>query len=252
MNRTTTNTSIIEPINEDYEYIQYNDKLRLIHSIKDDMYQMQSIIKACNSKKRAQDWFDNKSTQELLDEMREGEFSLSDNLYQNRQNVEMGLRGYYIHRLLVNHVAIWASPIYAYYIMKLLDTYFENQRNQLQTKIEEQKPRTVPNGKQHDYKYMIWKEVTPDSNTFVVLHLVRRHKSNFRAVNNHFNNPDERWFYKDNLPISMSPNRDIKHIVKNNFAAKDISVNGFDIIINKNCLDELYGLIENYFNTYQE
>ena len=51
---------------------------------------------------------------------------------------------------------------------------------------------------------------------------------------------------------TMSPNRDIKKIAQNNFAAKDVRVNGFDIIINKNCLDELKELIENYFNTYQE
>ena len=35
---TTTPNAIIEKINDDYEWIQYNEKLRLIHSIKDDMY----------------------------------------------------------------------------------------------------------------------------------------------------------------------------------------------------------------------
>ena len=72
MESITTNTSFVanvEKINDEYEYIQYNEKLRLIHSIKDDMYQMQSIIKACNSKKPCKDWFRNQSTQELLDEM---------------------------------------------------------------------------------------------------------------------------------------------------------------------------------------
>ena len=67
-------TVIIEPINNDYEYIQFNERLRLIHSIKDDMYQMQSIINSCNSKKPCKDWFENKSTHEIIDEMRGGEF----------------------------------------------------------------------------------------------------------------------------------------------------------------------------------
>ena len=249
---TTTPNAIIEKINDDYEWIQYNEKLRLIHSIKDDMYQMQSIIKACNSKKPCKDWFRNQSTQEILEEMEGGGIPLPS----KRMDIAPGLQGYYVHRLLVNHIAIWASPRYAIYIAQLLDTYFEKQRNQLLKEkdeiINELTPRTVPKNTEHDYKYLIWKEVTPDSDTFVILHLVRRHKSNFRVVNNHFNNPDERWFYRDNLPISMSPNRDIKNIVKNNFAAKDVRVNGFDIIINKNCLDELKELIENYFNTYQE
>ena len=70
MESITTNTSFVanvEKINDEYEYIQYNEKLRLIHSIKDDMYQMQSIIKACNSKKQGKHWFDNKSTQEFIE-----------------------------------------------------------------------------------------------------------------------------------------------------------------------------------------
>ena len=151
-NATTNTNATTERINDDYEYIQYNQHLRIIHSIKDDMYQMQSIIKACKSTKRAQDWFDNKTTKELLKEMREGEFSPSENLVQNRQNVEMGLRGYYIHRLLVNHVAIWTSPIYAVYIMKLLDSHFERERHELIDEIQQQKPRMVPTNKEHNYR----------------------------------------------------------------------------------------------------
>ena len=254
---TTTPNAIIEKINDDYEWIQYNEKLRLIHSIKDDMYQMQSIIKACNSNKLCADWFRNQSTKDLLEHI-SGSMGIpiDEKSYENRPNLSINLRGIYVHRLLVNHIAIWASPAYAWDVMQLLDKYYENERNKLLKEkdeiINQLTPRTVPRNTEHDYKYLIWKEVTPDSNTFVILHLVRRHKSNFRVVNNHFNNPDERWFYRDNLPIAMSPNRDIKNIVKNNFAANDVRVNGFDIIINKNCLDELKELIENYFNTYQE
>ena len=113
-------------------------------------------------------------------------------------------------------------------------------------------PRAVPQNSEHDYKYLIWKETRQESNTFVILHLVRRHKSSFRAVNKHFKNLEQRWFYRENLPISMSPNRDITKIVRNNFAAKDARVHRSDIIINKNCLDELHDLIEEYFDNFQE
>ena len=35
--------------------------------------------------------------------------------YENREKLPNGLRGYYVHRLLVNAVAMWASPkIYFY------------------------------------------------------------------------------------------------------------------------------------------
>ncbi len=253
---TITSNAITEQINDDYEWIQYNEKLRLIHSIKDDMYQMQSIIKSCNSNKKANDWFRNQSTQEILEEMATTGNPALDKSYEKRDNLPNGLRGIYIHRLLVNNIAMWASPKYSIYIMQLLDNYYEKQHNQIIKEkddiINNLTPRTVPKNTEHDYKYLIWKEVLPESNTFVILHLVRRHKSNFRVVNNHFNNLNERWFYRDNLPISMSPNRDIKNIIKNNFAAKDVRVNGFDIIINKNYLEELHSLIEKYFETYQE
>ena len=139
------------------------------------MYQMQSIIKACNSNKLCADWFRNQSTKDLLEHI-SGSMGIpiDEKSYENRPNLSINLRGIYVHRLLVNHIAIWASPVYAWDVMQLLDTYFEKQRNQLQTKIEEQKPRLVPNGKQNVYKYMIWKENNNDKPGYIRLHLVRR------------------------------------------------------------------------------
>ena len=58
MSATNDQTATIQAINNDYEYIQYNQHLRLIHSIKDDMYQMQSIITVCKSTKNAFHWFE--------------------------------------------------------------------------------------------------------------------------------------------------------------------------------------------------
>ena len=63
-------TIIREPINSEYEYIQYNKKLRIIHSIDDDMYQVKSIIEACHSDKLSKDWYRNQETQELLNAFR--------------------------------------------------------------------------------------------------------------------------------------------------------------------------------------
>ena len=249
MDNKTTNTSIIEPINDDYEYIQYNDKLRLIHSIKDDMYQMQSIITSCNSNKQADKWFNNQSTQELLNEIANVENYGRSNLYQNKQNPEMGLRGYYVHRLLVNHVAIWASSKYSYYIIKLLDNYFEKQREELQNKITEQQPRLVPNGKQKCYKYMIWRE---DINKpgYIRLHLVRRNTKSFYELTSIYKS-DACWYFRDKLPISMTPNEDIKQLVKHNFTGDEASIKSCNIDIKIELLDKLKGLITNYFDNMQ-
>ena len=207
MSSTTTNTATstpatIEAINEDYEFIQYNDKLRLIHSINDDMYQMQSIITSCQSSKQVRHWFDNKTTKEFL-ENAGGRILPSEKLYENRPNLQSGLQGYYIHRLLVNNVAMWASPKYAWDIMKLLDSHFERERQDFINKIQQQKPRLVPNNKERNYKYLIYKEPIDDAHT--LLQLVRRNKNTFRAVVR-YNNDKERFIFKDKLPIAMTPN----------------------------------------------
>ena len=249
----TNNTelvSIIESINDDYEYIQYNEQLRIIHSIKDDMYQMQSIIKSCHVDKRVNDWFRNQTTQELLN-FASTEISADEKLYENRTNLPNELRGMYIHHLLVNHVAIWSSPSYSWNILKLLENYFKQKQTEQKERIDNLTPRAVPRKRETDYKYLIWKEIHPKSKTFVVLHLVRRHKDNFRVMNKHLNNPEEKWFYRENFPISMSPNNDIKRIIRQNFGEKDVRVHGNDVIINVNCLDKLHELVQHYFDNFQ-
>ena len=243
----------VERINDDYEFIQYNTHLRIIHSTKDDMYQAQSIITACNSNKMAKHWFENQSTKELLQSF-DSEKSTAGipalaKSYEKRDDLPNGLRGYYIHRLLVNHFAMWASPSYAIYIAKLLDSIFEEERKQHQQQIDELKPRAVPDNNKTDYRYLIYKEDV-EKEGFIRLHLVRRHKSTWRKVVKHYNNEDERFYYKDDLPISMTPNINIKNIIKSSFGTDD-----YKIVNSGNCVDikvehlpKLHDLIEQYFS----
>ncbi|KAI5491334.1 KilA, N-terminal/APSES-type HTH, DNA-binding family [Trichomonas vaginalis G3] len=81
----TTTAIVHEAINEEYEYIQYNKQLRLIRSVKDDMYQMQSIMNALRSTKQ--------QTKELLEEFPHMIASLGkpreEIPYENRKRVEM-------------------------------------------------------------------------------------------------------------------------------------------------------------------
>ena len=246
-NAATNTNATTEAINDNYEYIQYNNQLRIIHSIKDDMYQMQSIINACHSKKTANHWFENKTTRELLENASVG-IPTNEKLHENRPNLAIELRGTYIHRLLVNHVAMWASPVYSWYIMKLLDSHFERERHELIEEIRQKKPRLVPANKSHSYKYLIYKE--PINGEYTLLHLVRRNKKTFRAVSRH-NNDDERFIFKDNLPIAMTPNEAIKDIVKNNFPKREYAINGCNITIKNERLERLHELIDEYFNTFQ-
>ncbi|EAX84832.1 hypothetical protein TVAG_498110 [Trichomonas vaginalis G3] len=244
---TTENTTTVivhEAINEEYEYIQFNKQLRLIRSVKDDMYQMQSILTACYAPdtKLPKDWFRNQSTQELLseaqrdilfsensEEQRVGKKPQSPKLYENREKLPNGLRGYYVHRLLVNAVAMWASHRYAWYIYRLLDEIHRQEREEMEKKlhakdevieakdksIQKRIPRSVPKGKEKNYKYMIYTEEmeNEEDKDMVMLHLVRRNNKSFYDLAKIYKS-DRNWFYRENLPISMTPNEDVKQIVQ--------------------------------------
>ncbi|KAK8886663.1 hypothetical protein M9Y10_042129 [Tritrichomonas musculus] len=191
--------------------------------------------------------------------MGSGEISGTEDLYQKRENVPNELKGYYVHKLLVNHVAMWASSRYSIYIFKLLDSYFEQQRIQLQNHINEKQEqienltlRAVPEGRQFDYVFFIWRESIPDSITRCKLHLVRRHIDSFSKMRNHFDNPDENWFYRDNLPVSMTCNRDIKNIIRENFNENEMLIDNCVIYAQVDLLEQLYDLITLYFTEFQE
>ena len=273
---------IHEPINEDYEWIQYNNELRIIHSIKDDMYQMQSIIDACHSSKLPKDWFRNKSANELLHEFARqdagGRIPLPDQavinyidssypstgqlVYALRLNLPSGLQGYYIHRLLVNAVAMWASPKYALHIFMMLDEIAMQERNEMQRRIDEQneiiskqeqviiaqQPRLVPEHKERRYTYMVWYEDHPFDNTACQLHLVRRNNDTFKQVADQFK--DKVWFIKHDLPIAMTPNEDIKTLIRNAFNRKDCHIKANVIAIRKSLLKQAHDIIVKYFDEY--
>lgn len=246
------NVLVHEVINDDYEWIQYNNQLRIIRSIKDDTYQMQSIIDACRSNKLAKDWFNNQSTKELLSqfdhEKLSGRILPVAKSYEKRDRLCNGLRSYYVNRLLVNAVAMWASPRYAMYIFILLDRIANDERRSLEQTITKQKPRMVPKNKEKSYKYMIWKEEQPDDPDMILLHLVRRNNRAFSQVISHFNNKDECWFHREKLPIAMTPNEDIKDLVRKTLPESEYDINACTILTYKEHLPRLHDVITEYFD----
>ena len=99
---------------------------------------------------------------------------------------------------------------------------------------------------------MIWKEsINYYKPGYIRLHLVRRNTKSFYELSK-IKNSDACWFYRSYLPIAMTPNEDIKKIIKKNFNGEEANVNGCNIDIKVDLLDKLKELVENYFNTYQE
>ncbi|EAX74900.1 hypothetical protein TVAG_057630 [Trichomonas vaginalis G3] len=275
---TTENTTTVivhEAINEEYEWVQFNKQLRLIRSVKDDMYQMQSILTACFAPdtKLPKDWFRNQSTQELLseaqrdilfsensEEQRVGKKPQSPKLYENREKLPNGLRGYYVHRLLVNAVAMWASPRYAWYIYRLLDEIHGQEREEMENKLEAKDksiqkriPRSVPKGKEKNYKYMIYTEEmeNEEDKDMVMLHLVRRNNKSFYDLAKIYKS-DRNWFYRENLPISMTPNEDVKQIVQDTLPQTHYDMKGCTILTFKEDLPLLKEKITEYFDNFKQ
>ncbi|KAA6363961.1 MAG: hypothetical protein EZS28_040510, partial [Streblomastix strix] len=86
------------------------------------------------------------------------------------------LKGYYVHPILINYIAIWISPKYAVTVRKIMDSINENSQQthttfeantsrlveQLQREntdynntIQQMTPRLVPQDKQYDYIYSV-------------------------------------------------------------------------------------------------
>ncbi|EAX87299.1 hypothetical protein TVAG_371100 [Trichomonas vaginalis G3] len=271
----TTTAIVHEAISEEYEWVQYNKQLRLIRSVKDDMYQMQSILTACFAPdtKLPKDWFRNQSTIELLneaqrdilfsenrEEQRVGEKPQSPKLYENREKLPNGLRGWYVHRLLVNNVAQWASPRYSWYVCKLLDEIHRQEREELENKLEAKDkniqkriPRSVPKGKEKNYKYMIYTEEmeNEEDRDMVMLHLVRRNNKSFYDLAKIYKS-DRNWFYRENLPISMTPNEDVKQIVQDTLPQTHYDMKGCTILTFKEDLPLLKEKITEYFDNFKQ
>ena len=107
----------------------------------------------------------------------------------------------------------------------------------------------VPKNKDGNYKYMIWKEPYGSK---TLLHLVRRNNHTFRDVNKIRKDADKCWFYREGLPIAMTPNEDIKELVQQSFPGKDYEMSGCAILIRNEHLSSLHNMITKYFDEYQE
>lgn len=135
----------IEGTDGRFEWYQYNNDLRIIHCKDDDTFHAKSIIKALGSNKQSSDWSRNDQTNALLKGfIYNGEFSEVQLINSKKKfnNVKF-IEGTYIHRLLVNHFAMWVSPKYAYKISLILDDHFELQRKVEENRALEDKNKSL-------------------------------------------------------------------------------------------------------------
>lgn len=244
-----------------FEYLQYNDELRLIHCLEDDTYNASSMIveltKDRKKPKHFSEWLENKGTKSLLKGFMRGlEISTSNNLYKLRDDLPNNFRGYYVHRLLINEIASWASPLYAYKVALILDNYFEQQRKQTQEQIaqsQEQvkqlKPRAVPESTEYDFKYMLYEQDSKDG--FMTINMIRRNRRTWTKEFKAKASSPECLLVSEFLPIATSINIMIKKEIKNRFGKNDYRFHQSSITIKDEYVKDLINIANQFISDYK-
>ncbi|EAX78850.1 hypothetical protein TVAG_411590 [Trichomonas vaginalis G3] len=129
------------------------------------------------------------------------------------------------------------------------DEVIESKDKSIQKRI----PRSVPKGKEKNYKYMIYTEEmeNEEDRDMVMLHLVRRNNKSFYDLAKIYKS-DRNWFYRENLPISMTPNEDVKQIVQDTLPQTHYDMKGCTILTFKEDLPLLKEKITEYFDNFKQ
>jgi hypothetical protein len=123
--------------------IQYNEDIKVIHSIHDDMFHCQTIAKSLKSTRYRdiKKFFNSKTTKDYVTFLAikfAGENLPQRKIVDERLNISNNLRGTYIHRRLINRFSCWCSNEYSYKIEEMLDNIFSKQISELNIKIVSQ------------------------------------------------------------------------------------------------------------------
>ncbi|KAA6375480.1 MAG: hypothetical protein EZS28_028993 [Streblomastix strix] len=138
-------------------------------------------------------------------------------------------KGYYVHPILINYIAIWISPKYAVTVRKIMVSINENSQQthttfeantsrlieQLQREntdysntIQQMVPRLVPQDKQYDYIYSVELINEDIDGRYQKVH--RLHKN---SINKYPLIEQRSTIYINNLPIAVTINHAIKDML---------------------------------------
>lgn len=121
---------IYQPINEDYEYVQYNSELLLIHHLESDLYQLESLLDNFPIDLTADDVLSDPEIQDVIEKVNDlsetellpsvvafqdleqlNDEDFEEYRYQNEDLFER-LNGIYVHKFLINIIAMKYSTDY--------------------------------------------------------------------------------------------------------------------------------------------
>ena len=192
------------------------------------------------------------------------------------------LRGTYVHPELIHFIAEWVSLEYAFKVAKIMNMINERQHalqleaevnykeiiNKLSQEIEDNKnkinnltiklnnhvSRSVPENTDKDYKFMIYIDDAYDSDEFIKLNFVRRHKKYWSPELRDISESVACIVYEDSMPISMTVNHKIKEAIKKNLDEDDYKFIGGSgsIIVRPGIEEEIRELASQVLDSFRE
>ena len=125
---------------EDYEIFIYSKDLKLTRDKHNGMYHATGIAKQLGDESKVKHidrFFKSENFMEMIEGFcKEGGYE-RDQLYVKTQTGPRDMKGYWIHELLVEQLAMWCSPSYTYKVMLLLKKIREQEREQLAKELKE-------------------------------------------------------------------------------------------------------------------
>lgn len=116
------------PEDNDFEFVQFNEQLRLVRCKKDGMYLAQSIRRALNSTYNLRSWFTLPDNKEMLNAMLEyGNYGSMDAIHHVKEKLPRSLRGKYVTEDLVYPLAQACDKKYCIHIQRLLKEAHNNE-----------------------------------------------------------------------------------------------------------------------------
>ncbi|WP_458454925.1 KilA-N domain-containing protein, partial [Methanobrevibacter sp.] len=126
-----TDIEIPEHLRDRFVYFYFYPELKLLCDTKTGMFRIQNIVDQLlenerktgykvRKQKEANEWLRNKNVKEMIQEFANYLHQPIEYLVVNRKDLPNGLRGYWVHEVLVDHVGIWASPRFAWKVSLIL------------------------------------------------------------------------------------------------------------------------------------
>lgn len=257
----------IEKINDDFEMLSLVDqKLNLVHCIKDDSYRLKDLVEFCGKKET------DKTEAMSYFHMVQAHFEEGDShrLMELKESENENIKGYYVSKIMIRGFAHYLDFMKSFYIDYLIDTREEkelvfakfqihamkekiddlkSQIENLKSVIETMKDKTVPENIKQKHFYMLAYEDKPKNLKNIPPGWVRLNKYSAEMNKHDERYDDKQIFFKiENITCNiLLHNSEIIPYLIEKFKPSEFSCEDRRILIKKDLLPELRIHLLNFF-----